>query len=405
MTMMFSRNLYSYSHLQRFASCPRSFQLHYVERLDAERSEASHFGTLLHRTCELAMHAHVAERRIGSLEPGNMVRAYQTAWKENELSDPARFEEGLEIAKAWAARQGWVDWEQIVGTEMPFSLFLGEYQIVGKFDRVDNTGKVLRVRDYKSCRIPMSREEVEGSLQLAIYDLAACMLWPRPDRVELEVELLRHGTVIRTTRTEAQRQATRAYILATIAKIEAAEFADDYETRPSLQCTSCDHRSQCPAYADALAAKRTFVCTDEGDLAAVSREREEVARLVKVLSTRKDVLEAILKNKLRDVDELRLGGVRYTMGKTTNTEYPIGSTLEALKYVTEMSRDQVLERVASVSAPALRKLVDELAATRTPNEARHLRASLEALALRTFSPRLVAKEDRTGLDVGPGGGR
>jgi putative RecB family exonuclease len=402
---MLTRQLYSYSHLQRFVSCPRSFQLHYVEKLETERGEASHFGRLLHRTCERAMHRHVIGRNTGPIEACEIVRAYEGAWLESDLSDPARFEEGLEIAKAWAVRQGWVDWEQIVGIEMPFSLFLGEYKIVGQFDRVDNTGKALRIRDYKSCRIPMSREEVEGSLQLAIYDLAAHLLWPCAERVELEVELLRHGTVIRTVRTEAQREATRAYILATIAKVELADVADDYEARPSLQCTSCDHRSQCSAYADAVAAKRTFVCTDEGDLLAVSREREEVARLVKVLSTRKEALEAILKNKLREVDELRLGSVRYAMGKTTNTEYPIGPTLEALEHMTGMTQDELLERIASVSAPALRKLVDEFAATRTPDEAKHLRASLEALARRTFSPRLVTKEDRTGPDAGPGGDR
>ena len=386
---------YSYSHLHRFISCPKSYQLHYVEWLEPESSDASHFGRLLHRTCERAMHEHVCDRRTGAIEPGRITAAFRSAWQENELSDPARFEEGLEIAKAWAARQGWVDWEQIIGIEMPFSLHLGDYRIMGKFDRVDSTGRVLRVRDYKSCRIPMSREEVESSLQLAIYDLAAHVCWPRADRVELEFDLLRHGTVIRTARTEAQREATRAFVLATIAKIEATYYTEDFPARPGLQCTSCDQRSHCPSYAEALATKRTFVCTDEGDLLAVSREREEVALLVKALSTRKEALEAILKHKLGEVDELRLGGVRYLMGKTTNTEYPIGPTLEALEHVTGMPQDELIERVASVSTTALRKFVDELVATQSLEEAQHLRASLEALAHRTFSPRLVTKEDRS----------
>ena len=389
------QHVYSHSHLHRFTECPKSFELHYVERLDPERSEASLFGTVLHRTCEIAMHQHMEDRRVGPIEPGHATEAFRWAWQETKLDDLALFEEGLGIAKSWAQRQGWVDWERIVGVEMPFTIHVGYNRIVGKFDRVDAAGGTVRVRDYKSCRIPMSREEVEGSLQLAIYDLAARKVWPGAARVELEVELLRHGNVIRTTRTDAQCQATVEYILATIAKIEATDFANDYPARQGLHCTSCEQRSHCPAYADALAAKRTFVCTDEGDLLAVSREREEVARLVKALTTRKEALEAILKNKLRDVDELRLGGVRYLMGKTMNTEYPIGPTLEALERVTGMRQDELLERVAAVSPPALRKFVEELAATQTSFDALNLRASLEALAQRTFSPRLVTKEDRS----------
>ena len=395
-TPIVPRHTHSHSSLHRFIECPKSFELHYVERLDPERSDASLFGELLHKACYKVLHEHVCDRRTGPIEPARITEAFRWAWQENELADQTRFDEGLEIAKSWAVRQGWVDWEQIIGIEMPFSIHLGHYEIRGKFDRVDNTGTKLRVRDYKTCRVPMSREEVESSLQLAIYDLAAHMVWPRAaGHVELEIDLLRHGTLIRTTRKEAQREATRAFILSTIAKIEHTDYLGQYPVRPGLHCTTCDQRSHCPAYADALVAKRTFVCTDEGDLVAVSREREEVARLVKVLLSRKDALEAILKHKLRDVDELRLGGVRYLMGKTTNTEYPIGPTLEALERVTGMRQDELLERVASVSAPALRKFVDELAATQSSEEALHLRASLEALAQRTLSPRLVTKEDRS----------
>jgi hypothetical protein len=51
------RVVYSYSHLNRFASCPRSFQLHYIDRLPAEDSDASRFGRLLHRVCERVANA------------------------------------------------------------------------------------------------------------------------------------------------------------------------------------------------------------------------------------------------------------------------------------------------------------------------------------------------------------
>ncbi|HTQ46624.1 MAG TPA: PD-(D/E)XK nuclease family protein [Polyangiaceae bacterium] len=389
------RVVYSYSHLDRFVSCPRLFQLHYIDRLPADDSDASRFGVLLHRTCEAALFEHVACRRSDGIEPASVVRAYRRAWEESELGDTLRFEEGLEIAKSWAVRQGCVAWHEVIGIEEPFEMALGDYRIVGKMDRVERAGDVVRVRDYKTTRVPMSREEVEGSLQLAIYDLAAYDLWPGAKRVELEIELLRHGTVIRTSRTDEQRAATREYILATIAKIEAAERAGgEMPTRPTLQCATCDHRSQCREYADALAAKRTFVCTDHEDLVAVSREREEVARLVKVLVGRKEALEAILKAQLRERDELRVGGMRYSLGTAMYTEYPVDATLDALERLTGLRRDELLERLASIGGPAVRKLVSEIGPTLAPQTAAALKATLDLLAARSFSTRLVAKEER-----------
>jgi RecB family exonuclease len=359
------RVVYSYSHLNRFASCPRSFQLHYIDRLPAEDSDASRFGRLLHRVCEIALRDHVDRRCCGPIEPGSVVRAYRAAWAESELGDSLRFEEDLELAKSWAVRQGCVAWHEVIGIEEPFEMLLGDYRIVGKMERVERAGGVVRVRDYKTTRVPMTREEVEGSLQLAIYDLAAHDLWPGAKRVELEIELLRHGTVIRASRTEEQREATRAYILATIAKIEAAERGGGGEmpTRPTIQCATCDHRGQCSAYAEALAAKRTFVCTDHDDLVAVSQEREELAGLVKVLIGRKEALESILKAQLRDHDELRVGG-------------------------------ELLERLASIGGPAVRKLLSEVEPTLAPQTVAALRATLELLAAKSVSVRLVAKEER-----------
>ena len=391
---------YSHAHLHRYANCPRSFQLHYVDDLPAETNDAAKFGGLLHRACATALRDHVTGLCSGPIEPAQLVSAYRDAWIASELTDPARFEQGLELAKAWAVRQGWIDSCDILAIAEPFDLDLDGTRLVGTFDRVDRHGDALRVRRLTSARVPLSREDVEADFQLAILDLAARDLWPNVSQVTLEIELLRHGTVIRTERTDAQRAATREYIRATIAKIEAAERAADFPPRPNLQCTTCEHRSQCPAYADALAAKRTFVCTDSEDLAAVSREREEVARLVKVLSSRKEALEAALKAKLHDVDALHVAGMRYALGTTTTTDYPIAVTLEALERVTGLGTTELLARVAAVSAPALRKLLAELAPTLPSDAFSQLKTTLETLAHRSFSLRLIAKEDAAVVSQG-----
>jgi hypothetical protein len=136
------------------------------------------------------------------------------------------------------------------------------------------------------------------------------------------------------------------------------------------------------------------VCTDHEDLVAVSREREEVARLVKVLVSRKEALESILKAKLREHDELRVGGMRYSLGRATYTEYPVDATLDALERLTCLKRVDLLERLASIGGPAVRKLVSEIEPTLAPQTVAALRATLDLLAAKSFSTRLVAKEER-----------
>ena len=214
------RVVYSHSHLFKFASCPRSYQLHYVERLPAETSDASRFGRLLHRTARCAIREHVAQRRCGPVAPQDVVHAYRQAWRASDLTDAARFEEGLRPAKkgGWSARGGSTGGTSSASSSPSSSRSATTASSARSTASTAPEQVRTRVRDYKTVRVPMSRAEVEESLQLAIYDLAARQLWPNASRVELEIELLRHGTVIRTTRTDEQRAATREYVLATIAR-------------------------------------------------------------------------------------------------------------------------------------------------------------------------------------------
>lgn len=380
------------SELQRYAGCPRAYQLHDLEGAPAA-SESSRLASVIRRACAGALRDHAAERRSGGLEPASVVAAYRNAWEASGLSEPASFEEGLEIVKAWGLRQGVVQSDDILAVDQPYRIEVGHWRVTGTMDRADRVGDALRVRIHSTARVPMSRDEADASLQVALCDLAGLAEWPCASRVEVEVELLRHGHVLRIARSEEQREATRAYLIATLDQIEAtAQTGADFPARPGLRCASCDTRDRCPAYADALAARRTFVCTSAEDLAAVSREREEVARLVRVLSDRKEELEAVLRARIKEHGELQVAGMRYTLGTATLTEYPVGPTLEALARITAQPQEVLLERLASIRAPALRKLVDELAPSLSAEVAAQLRGALDSLALRTFSQRFVAKE-------------
>ena len=95
---------------------------------------------------------------------------------------------------------------------------------------------------------------------------------------------------------------------------------------PSTLCTTCDQRSQCPAYADMRAGKREHAGAAPEDLPAVAREREELGAVIKALVVRKDELDGILRAELEHQPELVLDGRRYTLNVALYKEYPLEPT-------------------------------------------------------------------------------
>ncbi len=384
-----SAHPYSYSRLHRFAQCPLSYKLHYVDRLPAASSVESELGRVLHRTLEDLVRDHVRTGGKGPLDGAIAAAIYQRRWSESRLSDPAVFGEGLALVKRWVAREGIVDPEAVLGIEREFELEIAGVRVVGALDRADRIAPdAVRIRDYKSGRIPPSRQEVDESLQLAIYDLVAAQLWPWAKRVEVGMDLLRHDRVVWTERAEAQREATWRYVLAMVERIEAAE---DYPARLGTLCTHCDQRAHCPAYGDALSARPSAAIVDPGDLAAVAREREELAGRIKIATTRKDALDEVLTERLARQDELVLEGRRYRLVTATRKDYPLQLTLDALADF-GVGRDDALTRIGRADTQALRRELDELGARLDPDRLAALKATLEASAKHTLSTRLTSTE-------------
>ena len=160
---------YSYSKLRRFAQCPRSYELQYVDWMPPAASPESELGVVLHQVLERLVRDHV---RAGAARPLDAPRAaaeYRLAWCNSHLSDPGMFAEGLGLVGRWIAREGVVHPSEVLAVEQEFFIEVDGVRVVGAIDRVDRNGSdAIRIRDYKSCRIPPTRQEVEESLQLGI---------------------------------------------------------------------------------------------------------------------------------------------------------------------------------------------------------------------------------------------
>ncbi len=380
----------SFSRLSRFEQCPLSFKLHYIEKRQAEPGDPLKFGKAVHAVLEALVREHVNEERVGPLSEDRAVDLLGRMWAAEGLSGVGLFQEGVEILRAFVRDQGELDHRNVLALEKEFQLPVGRFTVLGFIDRVDCVdAETVEIIDYKTNRQLFTREEVDTSLQMSLYHLAARQLWPWAKKVRLTFHMLRHDLRMRTERTQEQLQAATAYV-ETLGRM--TEEATEFPARLNANCVYCDHRGRCPAYADALKGKRDVVCEDTSDLEAVAREREEVARLAKVLYARKEELERVLKAHLEDHDELVLAGVRYTMFSTTRLDYPLEPTLRILSEATGAAPDELLKRLAAVDNKALEALLKELGKSTDRARIRLLKAELESLAEKTHSPRLWAKE-------------
>src|SRR5690606_10732227 len=258
---------------------------------------------------------------------------------------------------------------------------------IDRVDRVDD--ETVEVIDYKTNRLLFSREEVDSSLQMSLYHLAARQLWPWAKKVRLTFDMLRHDLRMTTERDEEQLAAAVAYV-ETMGRM--TEEAREFPARLNANCVYCDHRQDCPAYAAALQGQRSVICEDTSDLELVAREREEVARLSKILYARKQELEDVLKAHLDAHDELVLAGVRYRMFNAASKSYPLERTLEVLARATGDEREQLVGRLASIDNKAVDGLLKDLAKTLGKDRVNLLKAELEAVVERRFSQRFWAKE-------------
>ena len=380
----------SYSRLSRFETCPLSYRLHYIEKKQAEPGLPLRFGKTIHAVLERLIKEVVDDERTGTLSEERAIELYREAWGAEQLTGMDVFAEGLAILRRFIAEQGVVDHRDVLAIEKEFRLPVGPFEVLGFIDRVDwLDDETVEVIDYKTNHQLFTRDEVDTSLQMSLYEVAVRRLWPWAKKVKLTFWMLRHGVRQQTTRTEEQLADALAYV-ETLGR--QTETATEYPARLNTNCSYCDHRKQCPAYAEALKGKREFIVEDLADLEGVAREREEVARLAKALYARKEELEDILKAQLKERDELVLGGVRYRMFATTSLDYPLEPTLSLLAEATGLSRDEVLGKLGAIDKKALDALLKSLGKKLDKPRVSLLKAELEAHADKRMSPRLWAKE-------------
>jgi len=205
------------------------------------------FGNLMHQ----CVRRYFELRKKGEVRFEELEEFYQNAWKEagfeDEYQERAYKRAGLEQLRGFVEhrRRDPIPADQ-VRMEEHFSLDLGDVVLEGRIDQIHPLGRpgdpTVELVDYKTGR-PRSQRDVDKSLQLSVYALAAQrQLKLNPAR--LTFYHLANNQTVSTVRTEKDLEQTVKEVREVAAQIRSLLFAP----APGFVCKWCDFVAICPAH-------------------------------------------------------------------------------------------------------------------------------------------------------------
>lgn len=245
----------SYSRLDMYKTCPRTFQKKYVEHAEPENPTTEHFaefGTLMHSLYEahanahglipkaalLDMYVNGSESRDGDIKGFNDIVFHPYFARGRNTY----YQQGLDTIDRLVLRNV----SDVVGSEVEFHIKIRDDipELTGYIDLVKRNENGVKIVDFKSAR-KYTQEFCDNSLQLSIYAMAALEMFGELP-YELEYEFFRFDEYRRTTRTMEQLELAKQEIISRWDAIQREEFEPKYD---EFYCFHfCQYNESCPLF-------------------------------------------------------------------------------------------------------------------------------------------------------------
>jgi putative RecB family exonuclease len=233
----------SYSQISAYESCPLSYKLQYIDRLEPKAKWYFSFGDTLHKCAEYFFKAKLPS--YPTLE--ELLSFYDDNWKsegwESIEDETSHMAYGAQIlSDFWDINSR--DFKVPLATEKMFIVDIEGVKLRGYIDRLDKlaTGG-LAIVDYKSDKELFTKDYVENFFQLTLYQLACERMWHMPVE-KLTLYHLRSNTPVSCgPRSHKKLDEASGIVVSVAENIAAGRFP----AKENQYCP-CDFPEHCPYY-------------------------------------------------------------------------------------------------------------------------------------------------------------
>lgn len=280
------------SHIQSYIQCPSKF---YETQEDDYKEDTifTKMGTAIH-----AMLEHVAAGRA-------VEEVFNECWEKYGPEAPEHYHTWRKLLPQYIASKNITDViSRTIATELTFQIVLPNgVKISGTMDRVERIdADTIKITDYKTNMVPYTQDQLDTSIQLSMYRLAAEFMKDQLgpfDKVILAIDSIRgHGEQV-TIRSKQEMLEFMEYLKVIWNKIQSGE-----NRQPNLNqyCAYCQKRHRCALYVDIVGGQYippilTITVEDlsNADISAIVRGREELRQVAKIIEGRIAELDTQLK--------------------------------------------------------------------------------------------------------------
>ena len=233
----------SASAVETYDRCGLQFKLDRDWRLAAKPAAAMQYGAAMHRVLK----TYFDSVKLGRPKTEDeLIEIFRHDLADSKIQEAYQQElyENLGIAQLREFLASWrsLPAPQVLHTEQPFEIRVGEILVVGRIDRIDaRADGSVAIIDYKTGRA-RDQESADESLQLSLYAIAAEEKW-RYKVGALVFHNLEENVPVITMRSEGQLLAARQRVQQAAEGIAKGKF----DAKPGMHCDFCAYRSLCPA--------------------------------------------------------------------------------------------------------------------------------------------------------------
>jgi RecB family exonuclease len=305
----------SYTQISLYQSCPLCYKLQYIDGLQPKDKWYFSFGRTMHMCAEYFFKVRVPpppslEELLDFYKQNWLTEGYESAEEEAKYRSYGR----EILTEFWEIHQA--DFKMPIAVERLFYIDIEGVKLTGYIDRVDKLDSGgLSIVDYKTDKELFTTENLERTLQLTLYQLAAEQTWQLPVE-RLTLYHLRSNTLCSCgPRDEVQLNEARHQVSEVAEGIAQQKF-------PAIESHNCpcDFPEHCPYY------KQQYMTSESAQPAGILGEMtadEAVKQYVLLQSQIKELQSQFDEIKQRLIDFCQAEGLNRVYGQEHAITYKL----------------------------------------------------------------------------------